>query len=151
MKVASGGLFCTRTPSILTNAETTRPVGHTKEHFKDIFMKMGESQRTFNDVVTYQADANFAVKTIKIPNLAVEVQPGSVIKADGTAFTSGNDALLVLSHHRAGTDANIIVADRGVYIRPETVIAVMGGTVGTAAIAALTASGNIRVAQADAQ
>jgi hypothetical protein len=25
-------------------------------------MKMGESQRTFNDVVTYQADANFAVK-----------------------------------------------------------------------------------------
>ena len=36
-------------------------------------MKMGESQRTFNDVVTYQADANFAVKTINIPNLAVEV------------------------------------------------------------------------------
>ena len=114
-------------------------------------MKMGESQRTFNDVVTYQADANFAVKTINIPNLAVEVQPGSVIKADGTAFTSGNDALLVLSHHRAGTDANIIVADRGVYIRPETVIAVMGATVGAAAIAALTTFGNIRVAQADAQ
>mgnify|MGYP001105431871 FL=1 len=56
-------------------------------------MKMGESQRTFNDVVTYQADANFAVKTINIPNLAVEVQPGSVIKADGTVFTSGNDAI----------------------------------------------------------
>jgi hypothetical protein len=54
-------------------------------------MKMGESQRTFNDVVTYQADANFAVKTINIPNLAVEVQPGSVIKADGTAYTSGSD------------------------------------------------------------
>lgn len=103
-------------------------------------MKLGESQRTFNDVVTYQADANFAVKTVNIPNLAVEVQPGSVIKADGTAFTSGNDALLVLSHHRAGTDANIIVADRGVYIRPETVIAVMGATVGAAAIAALTTS-----------
>jgi hypothetical protein len=53
--------------------------------------------------------------------------------------------LLVLSHHRAAEDANIIVADRGVYIRPETVIAVMGETVGAAAIAALTASGNIRV------
>jgi hypothetical protein len=114
-------------------------------------VKIGESQRTYNDVVTYQADSLFATCVINIPNLAVEVQPGSVIKADGTAFTSGSDALLVLSHHRAGEDANIIVAERGVYIRPETVKAVMGETVGAAAIAALTASGNIRVAQADAQ
>lgn len=112
-------------------------------------MKMGESQRTYNDVVTYQADANFATRVLNIPTLAVEVQPGSVIKADGTAFASGSDALLVLSHHRAGEDASIIVADRGVYIRPETVIAVMGETVGAAAIAALTASGSIRVALAD--
>ncbi|SAQ11576.1 Uncharacterised protein [Klebsiella michiganensis] len=112
-------------------------------------MKMSESQRTYNDVVTYQADANFAIRVINLPSLAVEVQPGSVIKADGTAFASGSDALLVLSHHRAGEDANIIVADRGVYIRPETVIAVMGETVGAAAIAALTASGNIRIALTD--
>lgn len=112
-------------------------------------MKLGESQRTFNDVVSYQADGNFDRKTIKIPTLAVEVQPGSVIKSDGTAYVSGSDALLVLSHHRAGTDANIIVADRLVYIRPETVTAVMGETVGAAAIAALTASGSIRVALAD--
>lgn len=112
-------------------------------------MKMGESQRTYNDVVTYQADSLFATRVLNIPTLAVEVQPGSVIKSDGTTYTSGDDCLLVLSHHRAGEDANIIVADRGVYIRPETVIAVMGETVGAAAIAALTASGNIRVALAD--
>ena len=112
-------------------------------------MKMGETPNTYNSVVSYQADANFATRVINIPNLAVEVQPGSVIKSDGTAYTSGSDALLVLSYHRAADDANIIVADRGVYIRPETVIAVMGETVGAAAIAALTASGNIRVALAD--
>ena len=112
-------------------------------------MKMGETPNTYNSVVSYQADANFATRVINLPTLAVEVQPGSVIKADGTAFASGSDALLVLSHHRAGEDANIIVADRGVYIRRETVIAVMGETVGAAAIAALTASGNIRVALAD--
>lgn len=112
-------------------------------------MKMGASQRTYNDIVTYQADANFAVKTINIPTLAVEVQPGSCIKSDGTAYTSGSDCLLVLSNHRAGEDANIIVADRLVYIRPETVTAVMGATVGAAAIAALIENGNIRVALAD--
>lgn len=112
-------------------------------------MKMGESQRTYNDVVTYQADSLFATRVINIPTLAVEVQPGSCIKSDGTAYTSGSDCLLVLSNHRAGEDANIIVADRGVYIRAETVTAVMGATVGAAAIAALTASGNIRVALAD--
>ncbi|MXF47622.1 hypothetical protein GR294_13925 [Raoultella sp. Lac2] len=112
-------------------------------------MKMGESHRTYNDVITSAVSGNFDRKTIKIPTLAVEVQPGSVIKSDGTAYTSGSDALLVLSHHRAGTDANIIVADRLVYIRPETITAVMGATVGAAAIAALTANGNIRVALAD--
>ncbi|WP_241722205.1 hypothetical protein [Raoultella sp. HC6] len=112
-------------------------------------MKMGETQRTYNDVITYHADGNFDRCVVNIPTLAVEVQPGSVIKSDGTAYTSGSDALLVLSHHRAGSDANIIVADRGVYIRAETVIAVMGETAGAAAIAALTANGNIRVALAD--
>lgn len=112
-------------------------------------MKIGETQRTYNDVITYHADGNFDRRELNIPTLAVEVQPGSVIKSDGTAYVSGSDALLVLSHHRAGTDANIIVADRGVYIRAETVIAVMGETVGAAAIAALTASGNIRVALVD--
>ena len=112
-------------------------------------MKMGESQRTYNDVVSYQADGNFDRKTINIPTLAVEVQPGSCITSAGAAYTSGDDCLLVLSHHRAGDDANIIVADRLVYIRPETIYAVMGATVGAAAIAALTANGNVRVALAD--
>ncbi|EOY8032658.1 hypothetical protein ACQEL9_004411 [Raoultella planticola] len=112
-------------------------------------MKMGESPNTYNSVVSYQADANFATRVINLPNLAVEVQPGFVIKSDGTAYVTGSDALLVLSHHRAGEDANIIVADRGVYIRPETVNAIMGQTVGAAAIAALTANGNIRTALAD--
>lgn len=114
-------------------------------------MKMGETQRTYNDVVTSANITNFDCKTVTIPTLAVEVQPGSVITSTGEAYVSGDDALLVLSHHRAGADANIIVADRGVYIRPETVIAVMGATVGAAALNALTASGNIRVALADVQ
>ncbi|MGV8924869.1 MAG: hypothetical protein ACOH2G_04220 [Ewingella sp.] len=112
-------------------------------------MKMGESQRTYDDVITSAVSGNFDRKTYKVATLAVDVQPGSVIKSDGSAYTSGNDALLVLSHARAGTDVNIIIADRLVYIRSETVIAVMGASVGAAAIAALTASGNIRVALAD--
>ncbi|MGY5958288.1 Bacteriophage lambda head decoration protein D [Kosakonia sp. BK9b] len=112
-------------------------------------MKMGESQLTYNDVITSHVSGNFDRKTINIPTLAVEVQPGSCIKSDGTAYTSGDDCLLVLSHHRAGDDANIIVADRLIYIRPETVTAVMGATVGAAAIAALTKSGNVRIALAD--
>ena len=49
-------------------------------------MKMGETPNTYNSVVSYQADANFATRVINIPNLAVEVQPGSVIKSDGTAY-----------------------------------------------------------------
>lgn len=112
-------------------------------------MKMGESQRTYNDVITSAVSGNFDRKTINIPTLAVEVQPGSCITSTGAAYTSGDDCLLVLSHAAAGEDVNIIIADRLVYIRPETVIAVMGATAGAAAIAALTASGNIRVALAD--
>ncbi|WMY75832.1 hypothetical protein RHD99_07795 [Buttiauxella selenatireducens] len=113
-------------------------------------MKMGTTQRSYNSVIAYAADPNFDRKSLTV-DLAVDVQPGSCITSAGAAYVSGADCLLVLSHHNAGADAHIIVADRGVYIKQDTIIAVMGATAGPLAVAALTASGDIRTTTPDAE
>ena len=75
----------------------------------------------------------------------------SCITSAGAAYVSGDDCLLVLIHHRAADDAHVIVADRGVYIKQDTIIAVMGATVGANAVAALTKTGAIRTSVPDAE
>lgn len=42
-------------------------------------MKLGTTERSYNDVIAYAADPNFDRKTITV-DLAVEVQPGSCIQ-----------------------------------------------------------------------
>ena len=117
-------------------------------------MKMGTTERSYNSVIAYAVDPNFDRKTITV-DLAVEVQPGSCITSAGAAYVSGDDCLLVLSHHRAEDAAHIIVADRGIYIKQDTIIAVMGATAGATAganaIAALTKTGAIRTSAPDAE
>ncbi|MFO3905346.1 hypothetical protein AAHD62_12580 [Enterobacter hormaechei] len=113
-------------------------------------MKMGTTERSYNDVIAYAADPNFDRKTITV-DLAVEVQPGSCITSAGAAYVSGDDCLLVLSHHRAEDAAHIIVADRGIYIKQDTITAVMGATAAANAIAALTKTGAIRTSAPDAE
>ncbi|HEY3588476.1 MAG TPA: hypothetical protein VGL07_00095 [Buttiauxella sp.] len=113
-------------------------------------MKMGTTERSYNDVISYAADPLFDKKGL-IVDLAVDVQPGSCITSTGAAYVSGADCLLVLSHHKAGADAHILVADRGVFIKEATIIAVNGATAGPLAVAALTASGDIRSTAPDAE
>lgn len=114
-------------------------------------MKMGTSERSYNDVISYASDPNFDRVTRTFATLENDVQPGSVITSTGAAYASGSDCLLALSAARAGSDVPVIVADRGIYVKPATIIAVNGATVGAAAIAALTANGNIRVTAPDAE
>lgn len=113
-------------------------------------MKMGTTERSYNDVIAYAADPLFDKKGIVV-DLAVDVQPGSCITNAGATYVSGADCLLVLSHHVAGADAHILIADRGVYIKEATIIAVNGATAGPLAVAALTASGDIRTTTSDAE
>lgn len=113
-------------------------------------MKMGTTERSYNSVIAYAVDPNFDRKTITV-DLAVEVQPGSCITSAGTTYVSGDDCLLVLIHHRAADDAHVIVADRGVYIKQDTIIDVMGATAGANAVAALTKTGAIRTSAPDAE
>lgn len=114
-------------------------------------MKMGTSPTSYNDVIAYAADPNFDRKTVNFATLENDIQPGSVITSTGAAYASGSDCLLSLSTARAGSDVPVIVADRGIYVKPATIIAVNGATVGAAAIAALIENGNIRVTSPDAE
>lgn len=115
-------------------------------------MKMGTSPTSYNDVVAYAADPNFDRRTVTFATLSVDVVPGQAVTSAGAAYVSGSDCLLALSAARAGSDVPVIVADRGIYVKPATIIAVNGETVGAAAIAALTANGgNIRVTAPDAE
>lgn len=114
-------------------------------------MKMGTSERSYNDVVALSDTANFDRVTRTFATLENDIQPGSVITSTGAAYASGSDCLLSLSTARAGSDVHVIVADRGIYVKPATIIAVNGETVGAAAIAALTANGNIRLTSPDAE
>ena len=113
-------------------------------------MKMGTTERSYNDAIVYAIDPNFDRKSLAV-DLAVDVQPGSCITSAGAAYVSGDDCLLVLSNHRAGDDAYVIVADRGIYIKQDTIIAVMGATAGANAVAALTKTGAIRTSAPDAE
>lgn len=114
-------------------------------------MKMGSSPTSYNDVVAYAADPNFDRRTVTFATLENDIQPGSVITSTGAAYASGSDCLLALSAARAGSEVPVIVADRGIYVKPATIIAVNGETVGAAAIAALSADGSIRVTAPDAE
>ncbi|KOC88838.1 hypothetical protein [Winslowiella iniecta] len=114
-------------------------------------MKMGTSPTSYNDVVALSDSANFDRKTVEFATLGVDVVPGQAVTSAGAAYVSGSDCLLALSAARAGSDVPVIVADRLTYVKPATIIAVNGATVGAAAIAALTANGNIRVTAPDAE
>lgn len=71
-----------------------------------------------------------------------------MVISTGTLYTSGADALLCLSYADAGSEVPVIVADRLIYVYPETIRAVMG-SVTNAALATLTANGNIRLTSDD--
>jgi len=113
-------------------------------------MKMGTTESSYNHVIAYACDPNFD-RTTRVMDLAVDVEPGSCITSSGENYVSGDDCLLVLSNSRAGVSVPVIVADRGIYIKQDTVIAVMGATAGGNAIAALTKTGAIRTSAPDAE
>jgi len=114
-------------------------------------MKIGSSQTTYNDVVCLSDTANFDRRTVTFPTLSVDVIPGQALTAAGAAYTSGADCLLALSAARAGDNVHVIIADRLLYVKPATILAVNGSTAGAAAIAALKANGNIRTTAPDAE
>ncbi|ELQ6142969.1 MULTISPECIES: hypothetical protein [Enterobacteriaceae] len=111
-------------------------------------MKLDDYPKTYNNVVKNSATANFDRRTIIFATLAQAVEPGSVVTSTGTLYTSGTDALLCLSYAAAGSDVPVIVADRLIYVYPEAIRAVMGSAT-NAALAALTANGNIRLTSDD--
>lgn len=111
-------------------------------------MKLDSYPKTYNDVVKNSATANFDRKCQIFATLAHAVEPGSVVTSTGALYTSGSDAVLCLSYADAGTKKAVIVADRGIYVYPEAIRAVMGSAT-DAALAALTANGNIRLTSAD--
>lgn len=115
-------------------------------------MKLGDRPKTYNDVVrSSDSLGNFDRKTMIFNNLAVDVEPGSVITSAGDAYTSGDDAILCLSYAKAGSTVPVIVADQLIYIAGNAVIDVMGDTVGKAALEALTKTGKIRLCTPDAE
>ncbi|MCM7717972.1 hypothetical protein M8S65_05995 [Enterobacter hormaechei] len=111
-------------------------------------MKLDDYPKTYNNVVKNSATANFDRRAIVFATLAQAVEPGSVVTSTGTLYTSGTDALLCLSYAEAGSDVPVIVADRLIYVCPEAIRAVMGSAT-NAALAALTANGNIRLTSDD--
>jgi hypothetical protein len=111
-------------------------------------MKLDSYPKTYNDIVRNSEFTNFDRKERMFANLAHAVEPGSVVTSSGALYTSGSDAVLCLSYADAGTKKAVIVADRGIYVYPEAIRAVMG-SVTDAALAALTANGNIRLTSAD--
>jgi len=111
-------------------------------------MKLDDYPKTYNDVVKNSATANFDRKMHSFATLAQPVEPGSVVDSTGALYTSGDDAILCLSYADSGSDVPVIVADRLIYVYPEAIRAVMGSAT-NAALAALTASGNIRLTSDD--
>ena len=79
------------------------------------------------------------------------IRQGDCITGAGGEYVTGDVCLLVLSHHRVADDAYVVVADRGVYIKQDTIIAVMGATAGANAVAALTKTGAIRTSAPNAE
>lgn len=53
-------------------------------------------RKSFTDVVSYSTDS-FAVVEGRVFDLPVDIQCGDVIGADGTLYTSGDDAFVVVS------------------------------------------------------
>ncbi|EMI5800789.1 TPA: hypothetical protein QHN47_001632 [Klebsiella aerogenes] len=111
-------------------------------------MKLDDYPKTYNNVVKNSATANFDRKCQTFATLAQAVEPGSVVTSAGALYTSGDDAILCLSYADAGSNVPVIVADRLVYVYPEAIRAVMGSAT-NAALAALTANGNIRLTSDD--
>ncbi|MDU4127989.1 hypothetical protein [Pantoea sp.] len=114
-------------------------------------MKIGQvytSLKTDTDIIALSASDTFAIKKAQVANLAINIEPGSVILADGSALVAGSAAagtpfLISLDYVEAGANKTFRAVDRLVVVNPDSLV--YSGADRDGVIALITADGNIRV------
>lgn len=113
-------------------------------------MKIGQVYNSFKsdaDIIVLSASDTFAIKKATVSNLAIAIEPGSVLLADGSALVAGSAAagtpfLISLDYVQAGSNKTFRAVDRLVVINPDNLV-YTGSKDGV--IDLITADGNIRV------
>lgn len=114
-------------------------------------MKIGKiytSPKTDADIIALCASDTFALKKAQVTNLQVDLEPGSIVFADGSALVSGSteagtDFLISLDYVEAGVNKTFRAVDRLVVVNPDNLV--YSGANRDGVIALITADGNIRV------
>lgn len=114
-------------------------------------MNIGQPYTSFKtdaDVIAFGASDTFAVKKVEVANLAIDIEPGSVILADGSALVSGSSAagkdfLISMDYVEAGANKTFRAVDRLVVVNPDNLV--YSGANRDGVIDLITADGNIRV------
>lgn len=106
------------------------------------------SYKTDADIIAFGASDTFAVKKAEVANLAIPIEPGSILLADGSALVSGSTAagtafLISLDYVEAGANKTFRAVDRLVVVNPDNLV--YSGANRDGVIALITADGNIRV------
>lgn len=105
------------------------------------------SPKTDTDIIALSSSDTFAIKKVTVPNLAINIEPGSILLADGSALVSGSAAagtpfLISLDYVQTGSNKTFRAVDRLVVINPDNLV-YTGSKDGV--IDLITADGNIRV------
>ncbi|WP_312063529.1 hypothetical protein [Pantoea septica] len=114
-------------------------------------MKLGQvytSLKTDADIIALSASDTFAIKKATVANLAIGIEPGSILLADGSALVTGSAAagtpfLISLDYVEAGANKTFRAVDRLVVVNPDNLV--YSGANRDGVIALITADGNIRV------
>ncbi|WP_210514582.1 hypothetical protein [Pantoea ananatis] len=114
-------------------------------------MNIGQVYTSFKsdaDIIVDSASDLFAIKKATIATLAVDLEPGSVVLADGSALVAGNAAagtkfFISLDYVKAGSNVTFRAVDRHVVINPDNLV--IAGNNKDGVIALIINDGNIRI------
>lgn len=114
-------------------------------------MNIGQVYTSFKsdaDIIVDSASDLFAIKKATIATLAVDLEAGSVVLADGSALVAGNAAagtkfFISLDYVKAGSNVTFRAVDRHVVINPDNLV--VAGDNKDGVIALIINDGNIRI------
>lgn len=114
-------------------------------------MNIGQVYTSFKsdaDIIVDSASDLFAIKKATIATLAVGLEPGSVVLADGSALVAGNAAagtkfFICLDYVKAGSNVTFRAVDRHVVINPDNLV--IAGNNKDGVISLIINDGNIRI------